>query len=44
MRNLIVFLWKHQFFVFFVILEAVSLTLLFNSYSYHRYTGFYHGK
>lgn len=36
MRNLIVFLWKHQFFVFFVILEAVSLTLLFNSYSYHR--------
>jgi rod shape-determining protein MreC len=36
MRNLIVFLWKHQFFVFFIILEAVSLTLLFNSYSYHR--------
>lgn len=36
MRNLIVFLWKHQFFVFFVILEAVSLTLLFNSYSYHK--------
>lgn len=36
MRNLIVFLWKHQFFVFFIMLEAVSLTLLFNSYSYHR--------
>ena len=40
MRNLIVFLWKHQFFVFFVILEAVSLTLLFNSYSYHRTLAF----
>ena len=36
MRNLIVFIWKHQFFVFFIILEAISLTLLFNSYSYHR--------
>lgn len=40
MRNLIVFLWKHQFFVFFVILETVSLSLLFNSYSYHRSLAF----
>ncbi|MEE4258253.1 MAG: rod shape-determining protein MreC [Bacteroidales bacterium] len=40
MRNLIVFLWKHQFFVFFVILEAVSLTLLFNSYSHHSTLAF----
>jgi len=36
MRTLIVFLWKHQFFVLFIILEAVSLTLFVNSYSYHR--------
>ncbi len=40
MRNLIVFLWKHQFLVFFVILEAFSLTLLFNSYSYHKSLAF----
>lgn len=40
MRNLIVFLWKHQFFVFFIILEAVSITFLFNSYSYHRSLAF----
>jgi len=40
MRNLIVFLWKHQFFVFFLILEAVSLTLLFNSYPHHRTLAF----
>ncbi len=36
MRNLIVFLWKHQFFVLFIILEVISLVLLSNSYSYHR--------
>ncbi len=36
MRTLIVFLWKHQFFVLFIILEALSLTLFVNSYSYHR--------
>lgn len=36
MRNLIVFLWKHQFTVLFIILEAVSLVLLSNSYSYHK--------
>ena len=40
MRNLIVFLWRHQFFVFFIILEAISLTFLFNSYSYHRSLAF----
>ena len=40
MRNLIVFLWKHQFFVFFVILEAISLAFMFNSYSYHRTLAF----
>lgn len=40
MRNLIVFLWKHQFFVFFIILEALSLILLFNSYSYHKSQSF----
>jgi len=40
MRNLIVFLWKHQFFVFFVILEAASLSLLFNSYSHHNALAF----
>lgn len=40
MRNLIVFLWKHQFFVFFIMLEAVSFTLLFSSYSYHKSLAF----
>jgi len=40
MRNLIVFLWKHQFFVLFIILESISLTFLFNSYSYHRSLAF----
>lgn len=36
MRNLFAFLWKYHFFVLFVILEIISLTFLFNSYSYHR--------
>ena len=36
MRNLIVFLWKHQFFVLFIVLEVISLVLLSNSYSYHK--------
>jgi rod shape-determining protein MreC len=36
MRNLIVFLWKHQFSVLFIVLEVVSLILLSNSYSYHK--------
>lgn len=36
MRNLFALLYKYQFFVLFVILEVVSLTLLFNSYSYHK--------
>jgi len=36
MRNLFVFLWKYHFFVLFLVLEAVSLFFLFNSYSYHR--------
>lgn len=36
MRNLFAFLWKYHFFVLFVVLEAISLLLLFNSYSYHR--------
>ena len=40
MRNLIVFLWKHQFFVLFIILETISLTFLFSSYSYHRSLAF----
>jgi len=36
MRNLFAFLWKYHFFVLFVILEIISVSLLFNSYSYHR--------
>lgn len=36
MRNLFAFLWKYHFFVLFVVLEIISLSLLFNSYSYHR--------
>ena len=36
MRNLFAFLWKYHFFVLFVILEIISLSLLFNSYYYHR--------
>lgn len=36
MRNLFAFLWKYHFFVLFVVLEIISLSFLFNSYSYHR--------
>lgn len=36
MRNLIAFLWKHQFFVLFVLLEAVSVSLFVNRYHYHK--------
>ncbi len=36
MRNLFALLYRYQFFVLFVILEVVSLSLLFNSYSYHN--------
>ena len=36
MRNLFALLFKYQFFVLFVILEVISLSLLFNSYSYHK--------
>ncbi len=36
MRNLIIFLWKHQFFVLFVILEVIAFSMLVNSYSYQR--------
>ncbi len=36
MRNLFSLLWKYQFFIFFLILETISLILLFNNYSYHR--------
>jgi len=36
MRSLFAFLFKYQFFVLFLILEIVSLYLLFNSYSYHK--------
>ncbi len=35
MRNLFVLLWKHQFFIIFIILQVVSLILLSRSYSYH---------
>lgn len=36
MRNLLAFFWKYHFFVLFVVLETISLLLLFNSYSYHK--------
>jgi len=36
MRNLFAFFWKYHFFVLFVVLEIISLSFLFNSYSYHR--------
>lgn len=36
MRNLFALLFRYQFFLLFVILEVVSLSLLFNSYSYHK--------
>jgi len=36
MRNLFALLFRYQFFVLFVILEVISLSLLFNSYSYHK--------
>lgn len=40
MRNLFSLLWKYQFFILFLILETVSLILLFNSYSYQRSLSF----
>jgi len=36
MRNLLLFLLKHQFFVLFLILEIVAFVLLSHSYSYQR--------
>jgi rod shape-determining protein MreC len=36
MRSLFAFLWKYQFTVVFLILEGIALSLLFNSYAYHR--------
>ncbi|MFK5855849.1 MAG: rod shape-determining protein MreC [Bacteroidota bacterium] len=35
MRNLFVLLWKNQFFILFILLEIISLTLITRSYSYH---------
>jgi rod shape-determining protein MreC len=40
MRNLFALLFRYQFFLLFVILEVVSLSLLFNSYSYHKSLAF----
>ena len=40
MRNLIIFLWKHQFFFLFLILEIVAFSMLVNSYSYQRSLSF----
>ena len=40
MRNLFSLLWKYHFFVFFLILETISLILLVNNYSYHRSLAF----
>ena len=40
MRTLFALLWKYQFFVLFVLLEAISFTLLVNSYSYHKSLAF----
>ncbi len=35
MRNLFALLWKHQFFVLFLLLIAISMYLLTRSYTYH---------
>lgn len=40
MRNLFIFLWKHQFLVLFLILEAVAFSMLIHSYSYQRTLSF----
>ncbi len=40
MRNLIIFLWKHQFFVLFIILEVLAFSMLVNTYSYQRTLSF----
>ncbi|MBE0650938.1 MAG: rod shape-determining protein MreC [Bacteroidales bacterium] len=40
MRNLIIFLWKHQFFVIFIILEVLAFSMLINTYSYQRTLSF----
>lgn len=40
MRNLIIFLWKHQFFVLFIILEVMAFSMLVNTYSYQRTLSF----
>ena len=40
MRSLFPFLWKHHFTVLFILLEGIALSLLFNSYSYHRSLAF----
>lgn len=36
MRNLFLFVKKNQFLVLFIVLQMISLSLLFNSYSYHK--------
>lgn len=36
MRNLFLFLKKNQFLVLFIVLQIAALSLLFNSYSYHK--------
>lgn len=40
MRNLFALLWKYQFIVLFILLEALCIILLSNSYSYHRSLAF----
>jgi rod shape-determining protein MreC len=40
MRSLFAFLWKYQFLALFVVLEAVSLLMVMNSYSYQRSLAF----
>ncbi len=40
MRTLILFFWRNRFFTFFIVLEVVSLLLLFKSYSYQRSLAF----
>jgi len=40
MRNLIIFLWKHQFFFLFLILEIIAFSMLVHSYSYQRTLSF----
>ena len=40
MHNLLIFIRKHWFIVLFLLLEAISLVMVSNSYSYHRSLSF----